>query len=110
LAKDPDARLCISVITKAELRCGMAKHPVSTARRQAIEGLLANLEILPWGTEEAAVYGRIRVAIEAQGLSVAAMDMLIASHAIGIGTVLVAVDHIFSQDVALHLNPRQLYA
>jgi len=46
LAQDPDTQLCISVITEAEVRYGMAKRALSPARRDAIEGLFANLEIL----------------------------------------------------------------
>lgn len=95
LQKDPDATLCISSITEAELRYGIAKRPISDARRQAIDGLLANLEILPWGTQEAATYGTTRAALEARGLTVSEMDMLIAVHAISIDAVLVAADHIF---------------
>lgn len=99
LLKDPDAELCISVITEAEVRYGMAKRALATKRCQAIEGLFVNLQILPWGSEEAAAYGKTRAALEACGRTVAAMDMLIAAHALSIDAVLVAADHIFS-DIA----------
>ena len=71
----PDVTICISAITEAELRYGMAKRAVSAKRRQAIEGLLAHLEILPWGRGEAAAYGDTRAALEAQEHSVSEMDI-----------------------------------
>jgi len=48
LSQDGDAVLCISVITEAEVRFGMARHSLSRARCLAIEGLFANFQILPW--------------------------------------------------------------
>ena len=73
--KDPDVTICISAITEAELRYGMAKRAVSAKHRQAIEGLLAHLEILPWGREEAAAYGDTRATLAARGHSVSEMNI-----------------------------------
>jgi predicted nucleic acid-binding protein len=71
----PDVTICISAITEAELRYGMAKRAVSAKHRQAIEGLLAHLEILPWGREEAAAYGDTRATLAARGHSVSEMNI-----------------------------------
>ncbi len=95
LAQDPDTQLCISAITEAEVRYGMAKRALSPARRDAIEGLFANLEILPWGSEEAAVYAQTRPSLEARGISVSLMDFLIGVHAAACRAVLVTHDDIF---------------
>jgi tRNA(fMet)-specific endonuclease VapC len=97
LSQDRDAVLCISAITEAEVRYGMAKRSVSRERRLAIEGLFALLEILPWGSDEAAAYGLSRTKIEAQGTTVALMDMLIAAQAIAAGAILVTRDKVFAQ-------------
>ena len=97
LAQDPSAILCISVITEAEVRYGMAKRALSPNRRSAIEGLFANLQILPWGSDEAAAYARAKAKLETQGITVAAMDMLIAAQAIAAGAVLVTRDDIFTK-------------
>jgi tRNA(fMet)-specific endonuclease VapC len=75
----------------------MAKRSVSRERRSAIEGLFALLEVLAWGTEEAAAYGRSRAKLEAQGTTVALMDMLIAAQAIAAGAILVTRDRVFAQ-------------
>jgi tRNA(fMet)-specific endonuclease VapC len=97
LADDPDAQLCISVFTEAEVRFGMNKRALSPARRAAIEGLLANLEILPWGSEEAAVYAKALPELQAQGIGVSLMDFLIGIHAATTGSVLVTHDKVFSR-------------
>jgi len=97
LAQDRSAVLCISVITEAEVRYGMAKRSLSPSRRSAIEGLFANLQILSWGSEEAAAYARVRTKLETAGITVAAMDMLIAAQAIAAGAVLVTRDTIFAR-------------
>jgi tRNA(fMet)-specific endonuclease VapC len=97
LAQDRDAAICISAITEAEVRYGMAKRSVSPDRRLAIEGLFALLQILPWGSDEAAAYGSVRAKLEAQGTTIALMDMLIAAQAIAAGAILVTRDQIFAQ-------------
>lgn len=97
LAQEPGAVLCISAITEAEVRFGMAKRLLSPARCSAIEKLFACLRILPWGSNEAAAYAQARTTLEAQGIAVADMDMLIASQAIAAGAVLVAADKIFAK-------------
>jgi tRNA(fMet)-specific endonuclease VapC len=102
LCQDRDAVLCISSITEAEVRYGMAKRSLSGERRSAIEGLFALLEILAWGSAEAAVYGQSRAKLEAQGTTVALMDMLIAAQAIAAGAVLVTRDKIFAEVDDLH--------
>ena len=96
LVQDPNAEVCISVMTEAEIRYGMAKFALSPQRASAIEGLLAQVEILPWGSEEAAVYGRARVSLP-KGLTVEAMDFLIAVQSAACGAVLVTHDNIFSR-------------
>jgi tRNA(fMet)-specific endonuclease VapC len=102
LSQDREAAVCISVITEAEVRYGLAKHALSRERADAIEGLLANLQILPWGSEEAGAYARTRVQLEEKGVTLSAMDMLIAAQAIAAGAVLVTRDKIFEHVSDLH--------
>jgi tRNA(fMet)-specific endonuclease VapC len=97
LVEDPDAQLCISVITEAEVRYGMAKRGLSSARCAAIEGLFANFEILPWGSDEAAIYAKAWPELQRQGISVSLMDLLIGVHAAACNAVLVTHDNIFSR-------------
>ena len=97
LSNDKVAALCISVITEAEVRFGMAKHALSRARCAAIEKLLANVQILEWGSDEAAAYAQLRAKVEARGITVSAMDLLIAAQAIATGAVFVTGDKIFAK-------------
>ena len=87
--------VCISSITEAELRYGLAKRPSAHALRAAVEGLLFKLRILPWDREEALAYGALRSRLESAGTVLGAMDMLIAAHAIAVGAVLVTNDKAF---------------
>jgi tRNA(fMet)-specific endonuclease VapC len=95
LINTPDAQLCISVFTEAEVRFGMNKRALSPARRGAIEGVLAALEVLPWGSEEAAVYAKALSLLNAAGIGVSLFDLLIGVHAAATGAVLVSHDGIF---------------
>jgi tRNA(fMet)-specific endonuclease VapC len=102
LSQDHNITLCISVMTEAEVRFGMAKRNVSRSRRSAIESLFAHFQILPWGSEEAATYALTRAKLEAKGITVESMDLLIAAQAITAGAVLVTNDKIFSHVGDLH--------
>jgi tRNA(fMet)-specific endonuclease VapC len=71
----------ISTITLSELEYGVAK---STRKEQNLEALiefLAPLEILSFDEKASRHYGEIRAHLEAKGISVGAMDLLIAAHA-----------------------------
>lgn len=92
---DDEDIVCISVMTEAELRYGLAKRPAAHALRSAVEALLFKLRVLPWGREEATAYGELRAKLESSGKLLSAMDMLIAAHAISIGAVLVTNDKAF---------------
>jgi tRNA(fMet)-specific endonuclease VapC len=86
---------CISAITEAELRFGLAKLRQSAQRIAAAERFLAHTKVLPWGRAEAAVYGPARARQEAAGKRLDNLDMLIASHAIATHSILVTRDQAF---------------
>jgi tRNA(fMet)-specific endonuclease VapC len=93
---------CISSITEAEVRYGLARRPQARALHAAMEALLFKLLILPWGSNEAAVYGRLRAKLEAAGTVLSELDLQIAAHAIAIGAVLVTNDHALRRIKDLH--------
>lgn len=71
--------LYISVVTQGELFYGVAKrgHPFGLSTR--VREFLARVNILPWTPDVAEVYGQLRARCEAQGTSLAALDMMIAA-------------------------------
>ena len=98
LARLPkDEAACISSITEAEIRFRLARKPIPSALRAAMEGFLAKIPILPWGSEEALIYGELRAKQEAAGKPLESMDLLIAAHAISTGARLVTHDAVFRQ-------------
>jgi tRNA(fMet)-specific endonuclease VapC len=88
---------CISATTEAEIEYGLAKSPNAELLRSAVEGFLAKIQILPWGSEEARAYGGLRAEQEAAGKPLGNLDMLIAAHAISVGAILVTNDKAFLQ-------------
>jgi tRNA(fMet)-specific endonuclease VapC len=81
-------QLYVSVITAAELRFGAEK-----ARRpklsELVEAFLERLSIIDWTEEVTHHYLRIRSALEHAGTPIGNMDLLIASHAVSVGSMLV---------------------
>ena len=88
---------CISVVTEAEIRYGLARKPPTTAFRTILNDFLAKIRILPWGSDEAQAYGTLRFKLERAGKTLSALDMLIAAHAISANATLVTRDKSFAQ-------------
>ncbi len=88
--------VAVSVVTQAELLYGLAKrgHPKGLATR--VHEFLIRVEVLPWTQEVAGVYGDLRAACEAAGVTLAPMDMMIAAHAKTVGAILVTRDRAFN--------------
>jgi tRNA(fMet)-specific endonuclease VapC len=92
-----DEIACISSLTEAELRYGLARRPAARALRAAIEGMLFKFRILPWGSREAGAYGDLRAKLEETGIALSEMDLLLAAHAIAVDAVFVTNDRAFSR-------------
>jgi tRNA(fMet)-specific endonuclease VapC len=95
--------LCISAITEAELKYGLAKRPQAHKLRALVEEFLKRVDTLAWDSHAAEVYGRIRAEAEAGGKTPGALDLLIAAHGISIEAVIVTSDQAFSfiEDISL---------
>jgi tRNA(fMet)-specific endonuclease VapC len=96
LNPERDEVVCLSVITEAEIRYGLAKRPEATALHERMEWFLAAVKVLPWGRDEARAYGALRAKLESAGKTLGNMDMQIAAHAIATGAVLVTNDTAFA--------------
>ena len=88
---------CVSAITEAEIRYGLAKRPEATALKHLMDAFLASIQVLPWGRDEAESYGRLRARLEQGGKSLGNMDLMIAAHAVVLGALLVTKDKAFAQ-------------
>lgn len=85
----------VSVITEAELRYGVAKRGNPQGLAARVHEFLIRVEVLPWTREVAGVYADLRASCEAAGVTLAAMDMMIAAHAKAADAVLVTRDRAF---------------
>lgn len=92
----PMASLCLSAVTEAELRYGLAKRPEATRLHRVVGELLLRLDVLPWDSEVASTYGALRAGMERQGKVLAPLDLMIAAHAIATGCTLVSNDQAFA--------------
>ncbi|MBQ0934396.1 type II toxin-antitoxin system VapC family toxin [Ideonella paludis] len=104
VSQKPMAELCVSAITEAELRYGLAKRPQATRLHESVRQLLLRVQTLSWDAAVAQRYGMLRADLEAQGKTLSALDMQIAAHALALGLTLVSRDKAFAQVPALHLE------
>jgi tRNA(fMet)-specific endonuclease VapC len=89
LAGLPVQALLLSPVVLCELEFGIAKSQRPEANRAALTLLLANLPVADFNAEVAVHYGCIRATLEAAGQPIGPNDLLIAAHALALGTVLV---------------------
>jgi len=76
-----DIGISTSTISLSELEYGVAKSTRKEQNREALIEFLAPLEILPFDEKASRHYGEIRAHLEGKGISIGAMDLLIASQA-----------------------------
>jgi tRNA(fMet)-specific endonuclease VapC len=103
LRKIPMASVCISSITQAELLRGVARKPEAKRLPIAVKEFLIRVDIMPWDSEAAETYARLRTSCESEGTPLGTMDMLIAAHSVAAGAVLVTNDQAFYK-VKHHLS------
>lgn len=80
---------CISAITRAELRYGVARRPGATALAKVVGAFLAIARTEAWDRRAADVHGRLRAALAASGQPIGDFDEMIAAHALATDAILV---------------------
>lgn len=95
LVSVPMADVCISAVTEAELRFGVARRPEAVKLQIAVEEFLLRVDILPWDSEAARQYAQVRATLEREGRPMGNLDMMIVSHALAAQRVLVTSDRVF---------------
>jgi tRNA(fMet)-specific endonuclease VapC len=93
----PMDKLCLSVISEAELLYGLAKKPHAKNLHQVVQEFLKRIEVLAWNSNVAEHYAILRADLEAKGAVLGSLDMQIAAHAFEAGAVLVTNDQAFKK-------------
>ncbi len=85
----------ISAVTQGELIYGLAKRGRPAALSALIHEFLIRVEVLPWTAEVANTYGALRASCANRGVTLSALDMMIAAQAVCAGATLVTRDKAF---------------
>ena len=88
---------CVSVVTEAEIRFGLAHRPQKGDFRASVERMLNRIDIRPWTSATARSYGPLRAELAAVGRPLAPLDLMIAAHALAEGATLITADRAFAQ-------------
>lgn len=93
----PLSALAISAVTLGELRYGLAKAGHPPALTRLVEAFLSHVDVLPWDNAVASSYGELRASCQQGGITLGALDMMIAAHARASDRILVSADLAFSR-------------
>jgi tRNA(fMet)-specific endonuclease VapC len=85
----PD-ELCVSSVVVAELRYGAEKSEHRRRNHLRLDVFLSEVACVPFDGMAAAMFGRVRAALEARGTVIGPYDLQIAAHALALGLVLVS--------------------
>jgi len=94
----------ISVITEAELRFGVFRLPQAIKLGAAVEEFLLRVEVLPWDSEAAIFYARLRARLEEDGEPMGNLDRMIAAQALAAEATLVTNDRVFRRVKGLRIE------
>lgn len=81
--------ICISSITLAELRYGVAKSQYQEKNRAALDEFILPLEAVDFDEPASLNYGMLKAILEKDGAPIGALDMMIAAHALSLNVSLV---------------------
>ncbi|MDI6026041.1 type II toxin-antitoxin system VapC family toxin [Corticibacterium sp. UT-5YL-CI-8] len=93
----PMDALAVSTVTEGELLYGLAKRGNPSALAERVNQFLLRVTIWAWDRKAAASYGDLRAACQSKGVSLSALDMMIAAHARSLEATLVTADKAFAQ-------------
>ena len=94
-AESAGATIALSTISEAEILFGLAKKPDATRLAANFNRFFAGVQLLPWDSQVARAYGKLRANLASTGKNLALMDLLIASHAVAKNATLVTHDRAF---------------
>jgi tRNA(fMet)-specific endonuclease VapC len=83
-------RVGLSAISLAELEYGLRASGRYEAKRPALQQVLLPFESFPFDPVDCVHhYGRVRATLEAAGMTIGPLDLLIAAHALALGATLI---------------------
>src|SRR5260370_10724598 len=97
LGRVPMAQVFISAVTEGELHYGLARRQGAARLQRMVEEFLLRVTVLPWGSEAAKQYGHLRADLDRLGQPMGNLDMMIGSHALAVGAILVTNDRAFTR-------------
>jgi tRNA(fMet)-specific endonuclease VapC len=81
--------ICISSVTLAELRYGVAKSQYQDKNQAALDEFILPLDVVGFDEAAALFYGTLRATLEKQGTPIGALDTMIGAHALSLNLTLV---------------------
>lgn len=98
LSAVPVGDVVISSVTLGELEYGLHRKGQPPPKlRNALTQVLLCMDVLPWNEAVARCYGELCSTLEARGINLSDLDMMIAAHAKASNTTLVSRDRAFGQ-------------
>ncbi len=97
LAQAAVGDVVISSVTLAEVEYGLSRKGHPPRLKNALDQLLLRIDVLPWDEAVARCYGELCATLEASGVSLSDMDMMIAAHAVSVSATLISRDKAFGQ-------------
>ncbi len=89
LKKILPSKVCISVMTRAEIIYDLKRLPADHRLHLAVLHFLKIVRVLPWDAEASDWYAHIRYQLVSTGQPIGELDMMIAAHSLSAGAVLV---------------------
>ena len=90
--RQAEGRVAVSTVSEMELEDGVERSRDAQRNRQAVDGLLSLVEVLPLDSLAAMHAGRIRAILADRGTPIGPYDALLAGHARSLGLVMVTSD------------------
>ncbi|MDI1298770.1 MAG: type II toxin-antitoxin system VapC family toxin [Methylotenera sp.] len=82
--------ICISSVTLAELRYGVAKSQFKEKNQAALDEFILPLEVVDFDEPATEYYGTLRATLEKQGIPIGPLDTMIGAHALSLNVTLVS--------------------
>ncbi|HEX2674967.1 MAG TPA: PIN domain-containing protein [Polyangiaceae bacterium] len=82
------SEVCLSAISLSELRFGADKRRSKRLHR-LIDTFTATVDVLPFDSVAATIFGRVCAALQVKGTPIGTLDTLIAAHAMSLNLTLV---------------------